>query len=279
MLIFTVELLIQRRKFSADGIDLCVVKPGNGTTQNEIDFIRKVAGVFADYGRVFLTDNIRELPHILIDLPDRYMVYPDFTTDLEYQYGTTLIIQQSFKETGLIPYLSVNSESKCWAAHFLAKHCRNLAPITVHLKHVSDNLEESNADLTVWSEFLARIHEERYPVKFILVGPDPLIPEINAAPNVIRSRNYNVTLGYDLALIQHSAAFMGMASGPSIMAVFNRNPYTIFKHPHHHRLEMEKELRGKDRYPFALDCQKMIYDYQSLEKLLTCFKQIYNCIV
>ncbi len=83
-------------------------------------------------------------------------------------------------------------------------------------------------------------------------------------------------LAKDLALIEWSYMFMGMASGPSTMAIFNSTPYLIFKDPSHHKKAMQHELGPRDHFIFGLPSQKILRIKQSLPILLQEFEKIYS---
>ena len=81
-----------------------------------------------------------------------------------------------------------------------------------------------------------------------LVGNEDVDNRITELPNVLLSRNFQSNISRDLAIIQISCAFMGMASGPCNMAIFSEIPYVIYKNPDHDAEQMALEL-GKAGAP------------------------------
>jgi hypothetical protein len=74
-----------------------------------------------------------------------------------------------------------------------------------------------------------------------------------------------------LALVQEAAAFMGMAAGPTAAAIYSDRPYVIFKHPAHHRMQMERELQSDGRLAFASEKQRVLVQADSVRNITRAF--------
>jgi hypothetical protein len=112
----------------------------------------------------------------------------------------------------------------------------------------------------------------------MLIGNEPIDPQITQLPNVLVTRNYGSDLSRDLALIQTSYIFMGMSSGPCSMAVFSGTPYVIYKNPDHDVEEMALELGTNIRFPFATPFQKFLRILETPEGLMSEFADLHSHI-
>jgi hypothetical protein len=149
----------------------------------------------------------------------------------------------------------------------------NGAPIVgLHLKQVTGYLGDSPISLaneSVWFEFLSEA-AEKFEIKFLLLGSDPVSKNIQILPNVCLAQEIGAdSFGKHLALLSECNCFMGMMSAICNLALFSDLPYCIFKNPDHHRLEMLAEIGSGDRYPFATPFQKVIRENETPERLLS----------
>ncbi|MDD5687480.1 MAG: hypothetical protein PHE88_06585 [Elusimicrobia bacterium] len=207
-----------------------------------------------------------------------YYTWPLFNErqGLKYIYGSTLYIQDYFKKYGFIPRLSCEDQSLKWAISFIKDHVGSDMPIAVHLKNKPNEMaNRSNADFDVWLNFFNSCYRN-YGAKFILIGDEKIDDRMTGLPNVLVSRYFDSNLSRDLALVQVSFAFMGMASGPCAMALFNEAPYVVFKNPGHHNQEMLSELGSADKFLFAGQFQKILRKFETEEILMAEFTCIYN---
>jgi len=208
-----------------------------------------------------------------------HVVWPPLDTvdekgRIDYKYATTLFLQRFCREHGSIPTLSVKAQPLQWALEFIRGRVVPSLPVAVHLKYQPDQQGYSNANFEEWLAFL-EASIARFDVKFILIGDDEIDGRIRALPNVLVSRHAGSTLATDLALIQTSFAFVGMATGPCNMALFSETPYVIYKNPGHDAEEMLLELGDSDRFSFARPFQRVLRMFETRENLLAEFAHIY----
>ena len=134
---------------------------------------------------------------------------------------------------------------------------RESLPVVVHLKNTSGEGILSNANLIEWYKFFKACQKFK-GIKFILIGNEKIGTRIEKLPNIIVTNQKRSDISKDLGFIQTAYFFMGMASGPCIMAIFNDVPYVIFKDPNQHSKDMQKELGTKDYFSFAKGPQKIL---------------------
>jgi hypothetical protein len=182
---------------------------------------------------------------------------PDTDGTIRHDYSSTLLLQRWFTEKGIVPRLSCKKAVTGKAIDFLERNVHAHYPVAVHLKNQAGQPGCSNANMAAWKAFFEGCVEDS-AVTFVLVGDDPVPAEISSLANVVRSRDLGSDLLLDMAIIQHAAAFMGMATGPCQMAVFNCRPYVIFKNPDHHAEEMWRELGSRDAFAFSGTSQKLL---------------------
>jgi hypothetical protein len=193
---------------------------------------------------------------------------------IKYAYGTTVFLQQFYQERGHIPFLSMKPRLIRWALGFFERYVSPSLPVVVHLKNNPHQPGQSNANLEAWFSFFQACLRQ-HDVTFILIGKDDINDQIRRLPNVMVTQDMGSALNQDLALIQSSFAFMGMASGPCNMALLSDVPYIIFKNPDHHAREMALELGEADRFPFAREFQKILRVFETDKRLMSEFEHLY----
>lgn len=189
----------------------------------------------------------------------------------EYTYDSTKVIQSYFSRTGSIPRLSVTVELLTWARHYLQEKSGGRLCVVVHLKNSPNVSGQSNAELESWGAFFSNCKRNVH-AHFILVGDDATNEAFRSLSNVTIAQSDGIRLDGYLALIQGADLFMGMMSGPANMALFGKTPYVIFKNPDHHAKEMILELGDADRYPFALDNQRVLRIWDTTENVTRAFE-------
>jgi hypothetical protein len=192
-----------------------------------------------------------------------------------HPYGSTLVMQRLYRR-GLAPRpLRVKLEATARARKFLARRAWPNVPVALHLKNNPAEQGCSNANFAAWREFLGAAGR-RCAVMFVLIGSEPVDGAIRELPNVVVAADEGVDLGRDLALIEQSRFFMGMASGPCNFAIFNRKPYTIFKNPDHHAEAMQAELGSGHAFPFATTGQRLLRVFETPEILTREFELLWS---
>lgn len=178
-------------------------------------------------------------------------------------YDTTQITSLLCRESGKNPHADFNKNS-AEVEHFTDTVL--IGPVVaLHLKNASKGDTESNANFSVWREFIES--DEATRVRFLLIGSDRVPEEITSLPNVTSLNEQGLSIAEQLACIQNSSAFMGMASGPANSAILSKVPYIIFKHPLHHAEAMKKEIGDADHYDFSQENQKIVREYETTERL------------
>ncbi|MEW6114144.1 MAG: hypothetical protein AB1664_18565, partial [Thermodesulfobacteriota bacterium] len=127
-----------------------------------------------------------------------------------------------------------------------------------------------------WMEFFKHC-EGRYPVKFLLLAGSvrEVPPELRSLSNILVTKDYNTTLEQDMCLVECSSMFMGSSSGPSIMVVYSDKPYAIFgfKSP-----SPERVKPGMDRFAFATNHQRIIWENETFPMILDEFLRMYKVV-
>ena len=170
-------------------------------------------------------------------------------------YYDLYVINQVFSATGALPSLVWNDST-----NRLVSLVRSQLPrqsVAVHLKNSDPyRLEESNADGSVWGAALSEFLNQRDRA-VVLIGDDPIPPEIDAGKGLIRGADLGLNLGLQLALVGKCCGFVGTASGIACAAIYGRNPYVVFKHPSHDAIQMEAELGDGNRLSFSQEGQEI----------------------
>ncbi|MFZ2956845.1 MAG: hypothetical protein WA705_08155 [Candidatus Ozemobacteraceae bacterium] len=181
---------------------------------------------------------------------------------------STLTIQELWKKVGYFLPLKGDDLLAKQAKDWLAGRTNQLIPIVVHLKN-SRSQPQSNANLEAWFTFFAEC--EKFPVKFFLIGNDPLNHPVTDFRNVVYLQNYGLKFECELALISQARLFMGMSSGPCNAALFSNIPFLIWKHPDHHAEIMKKEFGEMGHFPFAQSGQRFFQEWDSFSNIRNAF--------
>ncbi|MGD2179768.1 hypothetical protein [Lusitaniella coriacea] len=221
-----------------------------------------------------------DLQEFLSQTTKCYITWPPLNSEgkVDYKYNYTHLIQKFFNERGYIPTLSSKTASRQWAMDLVRDRVLPSSPIVVHLKNyirASGQPDWYNAQMEEWQAFF-QMARSRYDVKFLLIGNEAIPQNIQTLPNVIVTQDLGSNLLKDLALIPLSYAFMGVASGPSNMAIFNRVPYLIYKNPEHHVEMMRKELGTSDKFVFATPYQRFYRRFETSDDILKEFDRIWQ---
>ena len=212
--------------------------------------------------------------------PKHHILWPPGNEQhlISHKYGSTIFVQKFFAERGFIPHLSCKNDLLRWATSFTDQYVTPSLPVVVHLKNNPNLKGCSNANFKSWYNFFLSCYGQ-YDVRFILIGNEPIDPQITHLPNVLVARDWESDLSRDLALIQTSYIFMGMSSGPCNMALFSDIPYVIYKNPDHDVEEMELELGTNIRFPFATPVQKFLRIFETPQGLMSEFTGLHGHII
>ena len=194
---------------------------------------------------------------------------PSDKMDKLWNYGSFKRLDLLVKRTGIFPELLWKSSLLTQLKKIYKELTKEKNPlITVHLKHSSDRIDESNANQLNWYAFF-----KNHPTHiFFLIGEDKSHPSFKRLENLFFAKEFPLSISSQLAFCSLSDGFMGMASGPCNSACLSRLPYVIFKDPKHHAKEMQMELGNNEHLPFALPWQKIWRKKDTLENLEKAFE-------
>lgn len=196
--------------------------------------------------------------------PDLREIY---AADFSYKHFDRCTRLHNF--SGLRPTLAWDAATLHAAAQTRRSFCGRL--YTAHLKQViGAGEEQSNANLKDWYAFL-RGAAKSGKEEFLLLGGDLLPSEFRDIPGVHSAHDRGITLSAQLALVQLSDGFLGMASGVCAAAILSAVPYTVFKHPHHHIAEMNRQIGLGESFSFAIAGQQMRRARATAEELSRAF--------
>ena len=279
LLILAEELQMQRIIHGASDVDVCIVGdtsqvlPAGGRHSSVLSVLEGLEGI----SNYYCYDSFGTLGKVFAEEPGRYIAWPGIgeRERKDYKYANTLFSQEFYLKRGFIPYLSCKNVALKWAADFVRRHAGQQLPVVVHLKNNPNVSGHSNADMKAWGEFFVACHHQ-YDAKFILVGSDNVDAQVSELANVVMAQRLGSNLVRDLALIQTSFMFMGMASGPCNAAIFSQVPYIIYKNPDHDVAEMELELGDRTRFPFSTPFQKLVRVRETAENLMAEFSDVHD---
>ncbi len=254
-LMFLEELSALKTARGYEAVDLVVVADGGSPPSGVLNALLGT-GVVEDH---FHCAGRRCAEPLVERLCASHAVYPtsDWAALDAWDYDSSLRLQAHFRKYGSLPALEMRGSPAQWAERFVAAERRSQKTIAVHLKSTGGPESESNADFAAWHAFFSSVLGDT-PVRFVLIGNDPIPDRIIELPTITVSRDAGAGLPEDLALIQAADGFMGMVSGPFNMALFGRKPYVAFKHPAHHADAMMTELGSDTTYPFAAPGQRIL---------------------
>lgn len=203
-------------------------------------------------------------------------VFPPYRDDsshpsVELDYKSYLLNKEFSELKGRLSFSKIHDGAMQKARGFLTDRIPGQHAVAVHLRFDASHRTESNADLRVWERFF-EASADCYPkVSFVLVGndryPRDFDEKTGTMANVLRTRDHNVAILQELAIIQASMAFIGMASGPSNIAILGERPYLIVKHPEDAWAERFNEVENNERFAFALPDQFFRITRESPEML------------
>lgn len=284
---FQEEALVHREECEADKIDIVFfydqLKRFDITTDNYRFYLSKLfpmAFVNRHLGSFMFIDSFAALYIISFNY---YHVFPSMTKLIKRKdtyKGSFNKVLDFYNREGFIPQLSCSKAMVMWACSFIEKEVRPYSPIVVHLRNCSvpfsDGIER-NALLDEWLSFFKFCTKSVYRnIQFIIIGTlQEIDPRFRALKNVIFSKDYGTTAEQDCALIQTSVMYMGVNSGPTIMARYCGVPYIHFEafEPSHHDAPPKGE-----QLPYATPLQRMVWRRGTKEVIAKNFVEIFNQI-
>ena len=137
--------------------------------------------------------------------------------------------------------------------------------ITIHLKHDPNN-KLAHANYDIWFKALKKIKLKEKFMIFIVGNKYAENYLGNFFDNLIFCHG-KFSLSEQMYLVSISNYFIGMASGFCCAANFSRAPYSIFKHPDHHKNFIKDELNN-GKIPFSDKNQKIIFIKQNVHNIV-----------
>lgn len=215
---------------------------------------------------------LADYEHALKNRHDNDALVAYFTKYIYYHKGINAFAARH----GRIPLLQPSLGCEPDVSGLLANHLSDKRVVLVHVRqrrldagYGGGHTHARDSDFLEWYEFL-RESEQRYPdVQFVVLGrlqEKPL--EMLRLPNVISVRTLGLGLGHELTLMLRCDLFIGTSSGFAAMANFSQTPYFITKMGRESCNAYEIEF-GCDRLPFANERQRLIYEPETKELLLS----------
>lgn len=271
---FAQELQIASKQYRTENTDLCFLDRKNVYSRQThlLSLVSKFNGLHTFY-------RLTKMPSLLTLLRTKdYLTWPDdkIQKNPDFSYSNTFFIRDYFRLNKSIPLLSMKKNLIRRGVNFMKKKVFPFLPVTVHLKQITGKANISNANLWEWEKFMKECGVLFPEIRFLLVGKDKITAGMEKAGNIIRTSDLGCRIEDDLALMQLSYLFLGMASGPCNMVIFNRIPYNLYKDPLHHVREMQREVGNEDRFPFAQQDQYIYRKIHNKQTLMDNFARIHQ---
>ena len=114
-----------------------------------------------------------------------------------------------------------------------------------------------------WARAIERFVSSKTGVSVTLIGSDSKYFRKFDLGEVHNTHINGLNLSEQLSLVAKSKGFVGMSSGPSVIALLGSTPYYIFKDLNHHRAQIDRELGQESRYTFSTSNQFYVREYPS----------------
>jgi len=103
--------------------------------------------------------------------------------------------------------------------------------------------EESKLSPRQLGQLLLLVRQEVLGFPILVIGQDvELLDRAELPEGILLASEFGLTQAEQLHLIQEAGLFLGMSSGPSVVALLSDTPYVVLKHERHHSLLMEAVL-------------------------------------
>lgn len=205
----------------------------NVNSKNYLDMILSLVPVVLagqHIGELHYFDSHRNLEKYIADNVHKYYVWPSAITyacERDLNQLSMEFITDFYKKYHFIPSLSFRPALVDWAKSFLRQHVVPNTPIVVHLRNAGQGYDSRNSRMDAWLEFF-QYCQDRFPAHFVVICAKREVDErLRSLSNVVIAKDFDTTVDQDLALIQCAPAYMGMSSGPSIVAILGQKPYSI----------------------------------------------------
>jgi hypothetical protein len=176
-------------------------------------------------------------------------------------------IKNFYNATNLLPPVFNSMNLTKWAYDYFVSCTDNLFPVTINIRNNKLFSQHRNSHIDSWINFFSYC-SGKYPVKFIIICAKSEIDErFYECANAIVSKNDNLTISQEIALVASSLFHMGAASGPATIAPFVDHPSILvnadllpyidkyngslvyFRDNRHVRLSFSKTLQYYSTFP------------------------------
>jgi hypothetical protein len=133
-------------------------------------------------------------------------------------------IKNFYNDTSLLPPVFNSTNLTKWAYDYFASWGENFFPVTVNVRNNKLFSQHRNSHIDSWIDFFLYC-SDKFPVKFVMICAKSEIDErFYGCTNVIVSKDSNITISQEIALVANSLFHMGAASGPATIAPFVDHP-------------------------------------------------------
>jgi len=278
LLTIAAESLILKREKNADLAGICFVGKHSGFPYSRAfqeveeymfqeNWILVIARSIKGIEKLYVAPSIESLDHAFSFWPE--------SKDKSYQHATYFFLQDYCNKGNKMIPLGMDKKTLKLAKDYIKRVSGKSLAVAIHLKNNHNSPGFSNANFPVWKQFFETCLGQ-YNVHFILVGNEDIPDDIALLDNVALTKHDKLTIAQELAVIEASAFFMGMSSGPCNMALLSLTPCAIFKNPDHDKAEMDQELGRRNRFTFCTSEQKLIRKLETTTLLMNEFKRLYK---
>ena len=202
-------------------------------------------------------------------------------------YNRHAVLNRHFERTGKLPRLVVPPAHRLWAEGFLKSHNPYAFAVTVHVRRreaetaIFGAALERDGSFDVWAEFFDEALRRHPETLFLLPGKADEWPRwLLRRSNVIILKTLGLGLMEELAMIQACDLFMGLLSGPAVMAYLSEVPHALFVQPSHAAISAEilGIGEGAPRLPFGGRHQTFHWQRPDKEALLAAFEEKFQAL-
>jgi hypothetical protein len=229
-----------------------------------------------------LFDSHLNLEKYVTDNADKYHVWPaglTYMTRKDLNHLSFAFLNEFYGRYGYVPSLTFRPELIDWARSFLTRHVMPNIPFVVQLRNAGRYNTFRNSNMDAWVEFF-QYCEGQFPVRFIVVcSKSEVDKRLRGLSNVVIAKDLDTTIDQDLALIQCSAAYMGMSSGPSTVAFWGDKPYSILNAGVDDLLaKLTVKHSWGVSFVFANEHQRLVIGVETLESLISEFSRLFSVV-
>lgn len=197
-------------------------------------------------------------------------------------YNRHAVLNRHFAETRSLPRLTVTPSHRLWAEGFLKSYSPHAFAVTVHVRRREAETSifgaalERDGSFEVWAEFFDEAQRRHPETLFLLLGKSDEWPRwLLRRSNVVILKTLGLGLMEELTMIQNSDLFMGLLSGPAVMAYLSEVPHALFVQPSHATVSAEilGIEEGAARLPFGGEHQTFHWQRSDKETLLAVFEE------